>query len=88
MKILWMHNMTMQNVKILFTKGLNKIDDKYDSLSRNFKFKTEKAAKNYKQCISLRKLSECHERTWVDLHNNMKQYLTLLKRIDTISITH
>lgn len=57
-----------QNVSILHKLGLDKVDDRYDSLSRNFKFKTEKAAKGYRQCISLRKLGECHERTWKDLH--------------------
>jgi uncharacterized protein YukE len=36
-------------------------------------------------CITgnVRKAEDCHESTWKELHNNMKKYIALLRRIDT-----
>ncbi|CAD8191609.1 unnamed protein product [Paramecium octaurelia] len=76
------------DVHLEYTKCVQQIDDKYSDLNKTFKFKTEKAAKSYKSCLQHKKVEECHERTWKHLHENMKQYISLLRRIDTQTIKY
>ncbi|CAD8118363.1 unnamed protein product [Paramecium sonneborni] len=71
-----------------YTKCVEQIDEKYTVLNKTFKFKTEKAAKSYRSCLQHKKIEECHERTWKQMHENMKQYITLLRRIDTQTIKY